>query len=68
MHPRYYACGNTSCPHFGVAREVYPTRIGKGLYAWPSVVCECSPNIELRRVFPDWHQQELDLAGTEPCS
>lgn len=52
MRPRHYVCDNPNCEYKGWEREVQPVQLpGGGLYAWPGdVVCECRPDIALRRV------------------
>lgn len=68
MKPRYYICRQDGCTLLNQNRPVWPRRLSNGFIEWPNVACQCSPDIEPRRVYPDWHQDELDLAGTEPCS
>lgn len=47
---QYVVCNQAGCPRQDQVRRVERPRLGDGMVALVAVSCECSPDIEMRRV------------------
>lgn len=49
----HVVCHNPDCVYFERVRSVRMPHLGQGVFARPSIVCECNPTIEMRYATSD---------------
>jgi hypothetical protein len=60
----FVICDQPRCSWSGIEREVLLTEAGPGIYAKPELVCQCSPDLEVRISRTDVAALNADIRGT----